>query len=297
MKRRRTDTFHPSPRLASISTTKRHSSGGEATHLTNVSNDTSLLPASRSSTRTLDLRRNMIKRDLNSRTQRPSPRVSNASYMSNMSEEDSLLLQGLAIQRFSQEFGFTEDVVQDLWNNLKSLQLLKSALTDMKESADRSRNKWLEGVEDAAGIEVQDEDDEMLDVQDQQDATDEAQSGILSGIFMNVNSPSERRPSNHDRQMQKIYSAEREIDSRPHPPQSHGHDHEQLLENDQEQKSRHRSKVGISAPKRSDAERWKEVEHLFLAANHQTVEDLRKIEKDFDPLMMMRWVANRATMI
>ena len=216
--------------------------------------------------------------------------------MSHMSEEDSLLLQGLAIQRFSQEFGFTEDVVQDLWNNLKSLQLLKNALTDMKESADRSRSKWLEGVEDAAGIEIQDEDDEMIDVQNQQDATDEAQSGILSGIFMDVNSPIERHPSNYDRQIQKTYSAEREIDNRPHPRQSHGHDHGQL-ENDQERKSEHRSKVGISAPKRSDTERWKEVEHLFLAANHQTVEKLRKIEKDFDPLMIMRWIANQATMI
>lgn len=275
---------------------KRHSID-EATRLTNVSNDTSLLTASRSSTRTLDLRQNTIKRDLNLPTQRPSPRVSNASYISNMSEEDSFLLQGLAIQRFSQEFGFTEGVVQDLWNNLKSLQLLKFALTDMKESAERSMSKWLEGVEDGAGIEIQDEDDEMFDVQNQQDATGEAQSGILSEIFMNVNSPIKRHPSSHDQQMQKTYSVERGIDSRPHPPQSHGHDHGPLLDNDQERKSGHRSEVGISAPKRSDAERWKEVEHLFLAANHQTVEDLRKIEKDFDPLMMMRWIANRATMI
>jgi len=214
-----------------------------------------------------------------------------------MSEEDSSLLQGLAIQKFSQEFGFTESVVQDLWNNLKSLQLLKSALTDMKESAERSMNKWLEGVEDATGIEVQDEDDEMFDVQSQQDATDEAQSGIPSGIFTDLSSPIERQSSNHDGQMQDTYGAERETYSRHHPLQGHKHDHRQLLENDQERKSEHKGKVGISAPKRSDAERWKEVEHLFLAANHQTVEDLRKIEKDFDPLLIMRWIANRATMV
>ncbi len=46
----------------------------------------------------------------------------------------------------SEQFGFTEVIVQRLWDQLKSLRLLKDALTEMRDSADRTMNEWIEGA-------------------------------------------------------------------------------------------------------------------------------------------------------
>lgn len=46
----------------------------------------------------------------------------------------------------SEQFGFTEAIVQKLWNQLRSLRLLKDALTEMRDSADRTMNEWIEGA-------------------------------------------------------------------------------------------------------------------------------------------------------
>ena len=450
MERTSTDIFIPLPHLTSISVTKRHSIG-DVSGLTNV-----VGPRSRSNTRTINLRQELVKRNLNQPTQRPSPRVSNASHMSIMSEEDSSLLQELAIQGFSQEFGFSEAVVQKLWSDLKSLRLLKSALTDMKESAERSMSAWVEGVsarsskttshsptssltkskselmvryvsgamepasaagsssrhrrhsslgiggesleirpvdpleastamegeyepligtragkytrlaklgredealereqrrvssvaysprrselqqkgfdevqtldgrgsedvivKDAVEIEIQDkredeeenqsQDAEMLDVVNQLDVTNEAQSGISLDILMGIDSPIERRTDHNRRKTYEFDEddVERETGSRRHLPQDNGRDHGQLAENGQEcigiksesEHAKDTNDVGVLARKQCDAKRWEEVEHLFLAANHRIAEDLRKIEKDFDPLSMMQWIANQAAMI
>jgi hypothetical protein len=42
-----------------------------------------------------------------------------------------------------------------------------------------------------------------------------------------------------------------------------------------------------------DAEKWQEVEHLFLSVNRHNVKDLREIEKDFNPRFMMRWIGSQ----
>ncbi|KXN82702.1 hypothetical protein AN958_02267 [Leucoagaricus sp. SymC.cos] len=165
LKRSKTDIFAPSPPSTEAIMPKRHSTGSAV-------RSPNLKPTSTASTitrptgpRTINLRQELASRHLNlSQNQhfppsihRPSSRTSHtslpreSSFLSvSISEEDSSFLQELgiqmAVQMYSKEFGFTEDVVQKLWNDLKSLRLLKNALMEMKESAERTMSEWVEGA-------------------------------------------------------------------------------------------------------------------------------------------------------
>lgn len=79
---------------------------------------------------------------------RSSSRASHVS-SSIVTEDDNqnLQLQQVGfevVKMFSEEFGFTEDVVLRAWNKVKSLIQLKEVLAKMKESADRRMDELME---------------------------------------------------------------------------------------------------------------------------------------------------------
>ncbi|KAF5349677.1 hypothetical protein D9756_008879 [Leucocoprinus leucothites] len=478
LKRRKTDIFAPTPRSVRSSALKCHSTG--STPDPNTTNDVTSLITSRPSTRTINLRHELANRSLNQPIRRPSSRASYASHTSGISEEDVLTLQEMgiqmAVQKLSQEFGFTEAVVHKLWNDLKSLRLLREVLTDMKEGAERSMSDWIERasvrlsksvsrspttskrepmpvvryislsarpsieppsahgsstsakrhrrrsrsstghpgsrsleitpvdprdasaamevgyepltgtragkytrlvklgredealkreqrrvsnvaysprrgekqheadfrerqvvegeaddggdaeaeVEDEVEIEIWDEEDEdedqneeqdeeMLDVQDGDDAIEEApreaHPDVSEDHDMDVDSPPEQPPSNHNRQQKQ----ERERDEDDGEEHQHNQTQENEVQDDRERSDDEledeelisiksgspgdEGEVEALVQTRSDAERWKEVEHRFLAANRQIVKELRDIEKDFNPSFMMKWIGAQVSVI
>ncbi|KAJ3572610.1 hypothetical protein NP233_g2961 [Leucocoprinus birnbaumii] len=148
--RSKTDIFAPAPpRITEPLTGNRRSIGHTAEVIT-PTNAINTTAANLSSSRVINLRQELANRSMNQLSRRPSSRASHTSHASGISEEDAIVLHEMgvqmAIQKFSREFGFTEAVVKKLWHELKSLRLLREALTGMKEGAERVLNEWVEGA-------------------------------------------------------------------------------------------------------------------------------------------------------
>ncbi|KAF9446557.1 hypothetical protein P691DRAFT_803701 [Macrolepiota fuliginosa MF-IS2] len=137
VRRQHTDTFLPPPPPATL-IPKRHSTGGII----------SSTASKNSTSRTINFRQEFANKVLRQPVHRPSSRTSHTSSV--ISEEDNQLFQQLGIQMaihlLSEEFGFTEAVVRELWTELKSLRVLRDALNEMKESADRTMTEYIEGI-------------------------------------------------------------------------------------------------------------------------------------------------------